>query len=265
MALEAESISLKTVYILLHLNVSIPQVYIMSDRVLWRKQLVTGCDSRGRRRFLTEMETYRTDMAKLVRLFYPTSTSSAVKMTFHSKNFGEPYYDCTEHGGEPLEPRNVEICLNTNLDRKPPWYKLTYATSFDKNGYSLDTSTNTVEDIRQNEWCMTRTIGQKLRLKKATYTWEELITPTGRCKRKHQPYPTWKTVDVSLGLFECLGMGEVHVEAVFEKWREYLEEEWPSSGSFTSSMSVCFENLKLPTDPSLLMLFPKEVVEAMPA
>jgi len=266
MALEAESISFKTVYELLNLNVSIPQVCIMSDRLLWKKQLATGRDLKGRRRFLpvTKVETYRTDMENLTRSFYPTATSSAVKMTFRSELFDEPYFECTKQGGEPLEPRNVEIHLNTNLEGKPPWYKLTYATSFDKNGYSLDTSTNTVYDDPENKWHIIRTVGQKLRLKKAIYTWEEFVTPTQRCKRKHEPHLTWKTADVQLGLFESLGMGEVHVEAVFKKYKGFLEREWlPMRQSVTTSISLSFENLELPTEQSLLKLFPNEAIAAM--
>src|SRR5271170_159551 len=253
-ALMGESISLQTVYEMLNLNVSIPQLYIMSDRVLWRHQLFMRHDFRGSRR-LPLWEGYRTEMDHLTQVFYPTWTSSAVEMIFHSNYFARPYCPAT-YGGEPLEPTHVEIHLNNNSDGTPPWYALTYATSYDKYGSSLDKSTHTVKDIHHHELYKTRTVGQTLRLKRAIYRWKEVIPPTGRWKHK-QPYPTWKTEEMSLELFKSLGLGAIHVEAVFDK-RALHSEKWPTCESFARSITCWFDNLKLPIDPSLLKLSPKE-------
>jgi len=110
-ALVGESILLQTVYELLNLNVSIPQLYIMSDRVLWRHQPFMRHDFRGSRR-LPLWEGYRTEMDHLTQVIYPTWTSSAVEMIFNSNSFARPYCPAT-YGGEPLEPTHVEIRLNT--------------------------------------------------------------------------------------------------------------------------------------------------------
>jgi len=216
-------------------------------------------DFRGSRR-LPLWEGYRTEMDHLTQVIYPTWTSSAVEMIFKSNYFARPYCPAT-YGGEPLEPTHVEIRLNTNSDGTPPWYALTYATCYDEYGNSLDKSTHTVKDIHHHERYKTRTVGQTLRLKRAIYGWMEIIPPTGRWKHK-QPYPTWKTEEMSLEIFKSLGMGAIHVEAVFDKRADnrtlHSEEKWPTCESFIRSITCWFDNLKLPTDPLLLKLFLKE-------
>jgi len=65
--------------------------------------------------------------------------------------------------------------------------------------------------------------------------------------------------------FDSLALEQVHVKATFDKKGSTYRtpEEWIRWGSDVQYMSVSFENLKLPTSPSLLKLFPKEALDEM--
>jgi hypothetical protein len=166
-------------------------------------------------------------------------------------------YDPGAHGGEPFAVSLIEVQLR-NPARTAPFVELDYQP--------VERATNTVDDVHHHERHKSRAITQKLRLTEAVWTWIELLPLDGGWNRKLEPTEVWKSQPLPCEWFDSLGLGQVHVEAAFDKKGSIYRtpEEWIKWGSDVQYMSVSFENLKLPTSPSLLKLFPKEVLEGIP-
>jgi len=237
------------------LNVQIPGVVVVGDKPLRPRLLINPYDGR----WITKLSCpYFADNVDFIPSFSLSSCLSALKMTLSAtaKCF-DSSYDPGDHGGEPFEISLIEMRLSPNSARTAPFVELDYQ--------AVEKATNTVDDVYHHERHKTRTITQKLRLTKARWAWIELLPPYERWHRKLEPPGLWKSQPLPCELFDSLGLGQVDVEAAFDKKGSIYRtpEEWIARLSDVQHMSVSFENLTLPTSPSLLKLFPKEVLEGL--
>ena len=251
----AKSRAIKIIYEGLILNVQIPRVVVVGD-ALRERLMITPYDG-GRRTKISY--PYFADNVDFIPSFSLSSCSSALEMTLSAtaKCF-DLSYDPGVHGGEPFALSSIEVQL-TNPARTPPFVQLDY--------HAVEKATNTVDEVYHHERHKSRTITQKLQLTAALWTWiDSLLPPDGGWNGKFAPTEVWKTQPLPREWFDSLGLGQVHVEAAFDKKGSIYRtpEEWIRWGSDVQYMSVSFENLKLPTSPSLLKLFPKEVLEGLP-
>ena len=246
----ANSRAIKTIYELLTFNLQISQVTVDSD-----KSLVTPQPESRQR-----MECHPADISypyfaqdvDFTQSFSPKPSSSTLKMTLNTKtNEFDPYFP-EDHGGDPHEAASVQLKLNTNPDGKAPFVQLDY--------HDFGKSARTVDDVHHHERFITRTIGQSLLLRRAVWVWTEIAT------LDNQPAVICNTNSLPFEWFSSLGLGEVHVQVMFDKKGSIYStlEKWLAHASDLQYMSVSFENLKLPTSPSSLKLFPKEVLEGLP-
>jgi hypothetical protein len=249
----ANSRAIKTIYELLMFHLQIPRVIVDSDKSLgW---LVTPQPEPGQ-----QMDSHPVDMSytycaqdfDITPSFSPTSSSSTLKMTLTTKTKDFESYCPDYHGGEPHEPTSVTFKLNTNPDGKAPFIQLEYD--------DLGKSAHTVDDIHHHERFTTRTVSQSLVLREAVWVWTEMSI------LYNEPSVICHTIYLPSEWFTSLGLGEVHVKVTFDKKGsiDSTLEDWIKHESDLQYMAVLFENLKLPTSPSLLKLFPKEVLEGLP-